>query len=97
MNSSIVALCHTKLNKFQYLLDLMSRLQTVETYDSFRPEFLLSVKFRRAEDYDLPFIRTFRTSYASMLQVYNGMTKLQEEQLEEVCVDDGIRLSESES
>lgn len=75
----------------------MSRLQTVETYDTFRPAFLLNVRFRRTEDWDLPVVRTFRSTYYSMLQIYDGLTKLQEERLAEVRVDDGIQLSESES
>lgn len=50
----------------------MKKIQCVETYDSFVPERLLDVNFRLADLKEPSRAITFRTSYTSIRQIYDG-------------------------
>jgi hypothetical protein len=60
-------------------MNKQSVLQTVEIYDSFRPEVLLEIRFQRG---DVPLLKTNRSSYFSIRQIYEGsLTRLVQPEL----------------
>ena len=69
-------------------------LQVVETYDSFRPDFLLAVDFRLVDVGQPRKINTFRSAYLSIRQIYDGQLTLMYQQ--ELKLDQAPILKQNE-
>jgi hypothetical protein len=62
---------------------VQKRLQVVETYDSFRPDFLLSVNVRLADLKEPGYVKTCRSAYISLRHFTDGaLTHLYQDELE---------------